>query len=103
MAISDSNIRYIHPAMELLSSKADTMLAGVLCNAGTAEQIERAGLVELLFQHMGDKKDDDEFVLQITFTFCKLLSFRATSKKLLESTKVVFYLVDLLQDPNKEV
>jgi hypothetical protein len=83
--------------------KANTVHAGVLCNAGTAEQIEKAGLVQLLFQHMVDKKDDDEFVLQITFTFCKLLTFRATSKQLLENTKVVFYLVDLLQDPNKEV
>jgi hypothetical protein len=36
----------------------------VLCNEGTAEQIVKAGLVEMLFQHMGDKKEDDEFVLQ---------------------------------------
>ena len=57
----------------------------------------------MLFQHMGDKKEDDEFVLQITFTFAKLLSFEATRKRLLEDTDVLHYLVDLVQDKNKEV
>ena len=77
--------------------------AGVLCNDGTAEQIAGAGLIELLFQHMTDKKEDDEFVLQITFTFGKLLAHAPTCQCLLEKTDVVDYLVELLQDTNKEV
>lgn len=79
------------------------MSAGVLCNEGTADQIEEAGLIQMLFHHMGDKKEEDEFVLQITFTFSKLLGFKATSRSLLENTEIVYYLVDLLQDKNKEV
>lgn len=75
----------------------------MLCNEGTAEKLVDAGLVQMLFQHMGDKKDDDEFVLQITFTFAKLLSFTATRDALLTGTDVLYYLVDLLQDKNKEV
>lgn len=77
--------------------------AGVLCNESTAEQIAATGLVETLFGHMGAKKDDDEFVLQLTFTFSKLLSFEATAAALLQNTDILYYLVDLLQDKNKEV
>lgn len=77
--------------------------AGVLCNEDTAEQIAATGLVETLFGHMGAKKDDDEFVLQLTFTFSKLLSFEATAASLLQNTDILYYLVDLLQDKNKEV
>jgi hypothetical protein len=74
-----------------------------LCNESTAEEIEKAGLVHMLFHHMGDKKEDDEFVLQITFTCAKLLAFPATARCLMENTEIVHYLVDLLQDTNKEV
>ena len=52
---------------------------------------------------MSEKKEDDEFVLQIAYTFHKLLMFEATKQELLTNTSVVFYLVDLLQDTNKEV
>jgi hypothetical protein len=78
-------------------------IAGVLCNENTAEQIEKSGLLQMLFHHMGDKKEDDEFVLQITFTFSKLLSHKVTAQRLLDETDIVYYLVDLLQDKNKEV
>jgi len=79
------------------------MHTGVLCNESTAEQIAATGLVETLFGHMGAKKDDDEFVLQLTFTFSKLLSYEATAAALLQNTDILYYLVDLLQDKNKEV
>ena len=77
--------------------------AGVLCNENTAALIDKSGLPQMLFQHMGDKKEDDEFVLQITFTFSKLLSHKTTAQRLLDETDIVYYLVDLLQDKNKEV
>jgi hypothetical protein len=79
------------------------MPAGVLCNEGTAAKVVEAGMVPMLFQHMGEKKDDDEFVLQITYTFAKLLSQAPTREALLQGTDVLYYLVDLLQDKNKEV
>lgn len=60
--------------------------------------------VATLFTLMGDKKEDDEFVLQIAFTFHKFLLHDETRTMLLTNTQqVVFYLVDLLQDKNKEV
>jgi hypothetical protein len=60
--------------------------------------------VATLFQLMSDKKEDDEFVLQIAFTFHKFLLHDETRAALLSNTQqVVFYLVDLLQDKNKEV
>ncbi len=59
--------------------------------------------VNTLFVLMGEKKEDDEFVLQISFAFNKFMMYDATRQALLGSTQVVFYLVDLLQDKNKEV
>ncbi|KXZ50592.1 hypothetical protein GPECTOR_16g767 [Gonium pectorale] len=80
------------------------MFVGVLCNEGTAPLISQSGLVATLFTLMGDKKEDDEFVLQIAFTFHKFLLHDETRTTLLSNTQqVVFYLVDLLQDKNKEV
>jgi Kinesin-associated protein (KAP) len=40
--------------------------------------------------------------MQITFTFSKLLGFAPTRRCLLANTEIVHYLVDLLQDKNKE-
>ncbi|KAK3239306.1 Adenylyl-sulfate kinase (APS kinase) [Cymbomonas tetramitiformis] len=76
---------------------------GTLCNEPIAPLIVHAGLVEKLFQLMSDKKEDDEMVLQISFTFHRLLLYEPTREALLRHTQVVFYLVDLLQDKNKEV
>mmetsp|Transcript_33441 Transcript_33441/g.72987 ORF Transcript_33441/g.72987 Transcript_33441/m.72987 type:complete len:453 (-) Transcript_33441:38-1396(-) len=76
---------------------------GTLCSESTAPLIVQAGLVENLFQLMSDKKEDDEMVLQISFCFHKLLTFEPTREALLRYTQVVFYLVDLLQDKNREV
>jgi hypothetical protein len=42
-------------------------------------------------------------VLQIAYSFQRMLCSAATRDTLLSSTQVVSYLVDLLQDKNKEV
>lgn len=60
------------------------------------------GLVSTLFTLMGDKKDDDEFVLQIAFTFHKFLMQPATRAALLHTTQAVMYLIDLVHDKNAE-
>jgi hypothetical protein len=78
-------------------------MCGTLCNENTADLIVQAGLVESLFQLMSDKKEDDEMVLQISYTFYQLLVQEPTREALLRYTQVVFYLVDLLQDKNREV
>mmetsp|Transcript_18523 Transcript_18523/g.35810 ORF Transcript_18523/g.35810 Transcript_18523/m.35810 type:complete len:776 (-) Transcript_18523:393-2720(-) len=79
------------------------IFVGTLCNDKTSGMIVEAGLVETLFQLMSDKKEDDEMVLQISFTFHRLLLCTPTRDALLHYTQVVFYLVDLLQDKNREV
>ncbi|GAX77716.1 hypothetical protein CEUSTIGMA_g5159.t1 [Chlamydomonas eustigma] len=79
------------------------MFVGVLCNEGTAPLLVQSGLVNTLFVLMGEKKEDDEFVLQIAFSFNKFLMYDDTRLALLNYTQVVFYLIDLLQDKNKEV
>jgi len=79
------------------------IFAGTLCNDRTAQEVVDSGLVTKLYHLMSEKKEDDEFVLQIAYTFHKLLMFEPTKAELLNGTSVVFYLVDLLQDTNKEV
>eukprot|EP00201_Polytomella_parva_P001957 CAMPEP_0175087588 /NCGR_PEP_ID=MMETSP0052_2-20121109/29914_1 /TAXON_ID=51329 ORGANISM="Polytomella parva, Strain SAG 63-3" /NCGR_SAMPLE_ID=MMETSP0052_2 /ASSEMBLY_ACC=CAM_ASM_000194 /LENGTH=860 /DNA_ID=CAMNT_0016359951 /DNA_START=75 /DNA_END=2653 /DNA_ORIENTATION=- len=79
------------------------MFVGVLCNEGTALPLVESRLVNTLFVLMGEKKEDDEFVLQIAFSFHKFLLYEETRHALLHYTQVVYYLVDLLQDKNREV
>lgn len=79
-------------------SRLQTTVHDPVCSCAARSQ------VTTLFQLMGDKKEDDEFVLQIAFTFHKFLLHDETRASLLTNTQqVVFYLVDLLQDKNKEV
>ena len=64
------------------------MFVGVLCNEGTAPLLVQAGLVNTLFVLMGEKKDDDEFVLQIAFAFNRFLMFEESRNALLNYTQV---------------
>lgn len=64
------------------------MFVGVLCNEGTAPMLVESGLVNILFQLMGEKKEDDEFVLQIAFAFNKFMMYDATRTALLGQTQV---------------
>jgi hypothetical protein len=64
------------------------MFVGVLCNDGTAPLLVETGLVNTLFVLMGEKKEDDEFVLQIAFAFNKFLMFEETRLALLNNTQV---------------
>lgn len=44
--------------------------------------------VKTLFILMGDKKEDDEFVLQIAFSFHKFMMYDETRHALLNNTQV---------------
>ena len=79
------------------------IFTGALVNNANAHMIVDAGLVDRIYNLMSEKKEDDEFVLQIAYAFQRMLCCEATREALLSSTQVVFYLVDLLQDKNKEV
>ncbi|KAL0039405.1 hypothetical protein WJX79_006988 [Trebouxia sp. C0005] len=79
------------------------MFVGVVCDDTTAPQLVQTGLVSIMYELMGSKKEDDEFVLQIAHSLSLLLACQATRSMLLDGTQVAFYLVDLLQDANAEV
>lgn len=59
----------------------------VLCNARTAGKIVKTPLIPLLMDLITAKKQDDEFVLQITYLFLKLLSFPETAAVLIQHTQ----------------
>lgn len=77
------------------------IFVGAVVSEANAHLIVEAGLVERIYNLMSDKKEDDEFVLQISYAFQRMLCCSATRDALLSTTQVVFYLVDLLQDKNK--
>jgi hypothetical protein len=60
-------------------------------------------LIQALYDLMTDKQEDDEIVLQISYTFYKLLEHKETRIQLLNSTQVVAYMLDLLHDKNQEI
>ena len=60
-------------------------------------------LVSVLYDLMADKQEDDEIVLQITYTFFRCLQHETTRDVLLNHTQVVSYFVDLLYDKNTEI
>ena len=60
-------------------------------------------LVAVLYDLMADKQEDDEIVLQITYTFFRCLQHETTRDVLLNQTQVVSYFVDLLYDKNEAI
>jgi hypothetical protein len=60
-------------------------------------------LVAVLYDLMADKQEDDEIVLQITYTFFRCLQHESTRDILLNQTQVVSYFVDLLYDKNDAI
>ena len=79
------------------------IFVGTVCTAGTAGPLADAGLPGLLFSLLGEKKEDDEMVLQISFAFHRLLCHPPTRDALLVHQQIVYYLVDLMFDKNTEV
>ena len=77
--------------------EAVVFVGSVVCEEN-ARLVVDAGLVESIYALMREKKDDDEFVLQIAHAFRRMLRCGATRDALVRSTQAVFYLVDLLQD-----
>ena len=82
--------------------EAVVFVGSVVCEEN-ARLVVDAGLVESIYALMREKKDDDEFVLQIAHAFRRMLRCGATRDALVRSTQAVFYLVDLLQDVNDDV
>jgi hypothetical protein len=76
---------------------------GALATKNTTPLIVQTPLVPALLALITERKNDDEFVLQIAFTFHKLLLFPETRQMFIAEPKGVPYLVDLLFDVNEQV
>lgn len=95
--------QYIHGVVEDDILLEVVIFIGTVCTASTAGPVADAGLPGLLFSLLGEKKEDDEMVLQISFAFHRLLFHEPTRDALLEHQQIVYYLVDLMFDKNTEV
>lgn len=78
----------------LSTAAADENCAKLLCDNGIMKK-----LIDLLKTH----QEDDEIVLQIIYTFYVTLWHKDNIHYLIEKTDVPAYLVDLLQDNNKNI
>ena len=76
---------------------------GSVVSETTAAHVVDAGLVEAAYALLREKKDDDEFVLQIVRAFRAMLRHPETRDALLENTQAAYYLVDLLADECESV
>ena len=79
------------------------IFAGTIATENTSKQLLESEIFEKLFYLLREKREDDEIVLQITFTLHKLLLFEPSRSGLLGNTDVLEYLIDLVNDKNKEV
>jgi len=68
-----------------------------------ADILAQSKLVGNLYELMTEKQEDDEMVLQITYTFYNFIRWEQTRAQLLQNEPVVTYLVDLLYDSNAEI
>ena len=77
------------------------MLVGtVTASEKAARLVSNTLIIKLLNTLISEKQEDDEMVMQIMYTFHKMLYFKATRKIILDETRAVNYLLDLLPDKN---
>ena len=80
------------------------MLIGTItCCDKCAKMIKTTMIIEQLNNLLEEKQEDDEMVMQIMFAFYKLLLCKSTRETILHETKVVNYLLELLQDQNPRI
>mmetsp|Transcript_1437 Transcript_1437/g.1212 ORF Transcript_1437/g.1212 Transcript_1437/m.1212 type:complete len:428 (+) Transcript_1437:2-1285(+) len=102
-------INFLHNHLAAGASEDDIMLE-IIIFIGTcvsdpqcAPIFANSQLVAVLYDLMADKQEDDEMVLQITYTLFRCLQHESTREVLLNHTQVVSYFVDLLYDKNAEI
>jgi hypothetical protein len=80
------------------------MLIGtVTCSDKCAKLVKTTMVIQQLNNLLEEKQEDDEMVMQIMFAFYKLLLCKSTREMILHETKVVNYLLELLQDQNPRI
>ena len=79
------------------------IFVGTICSEHTASRLVSSKIIQLLLMVLSGKKDDEEIVLQVAYTLYKLLLHQPTRDELLHKTEVLSWLVEILNDKNKEV
>ncbi len=109
MLIDYDMINFLHTHLAPGASEDDIMLEIIIfigtcvSDPNCAPIFANSQLVAVLYDLMADKQEDDEMVLQITYTFFRCLQHESTRDVLLNHTQVVSYFVDLLYDKNAEI
>mmetsp|Transcript_30666 Transcript_30666/g.30305 ORF Transcript_30666/g.30305 Transcript_30666/m.30305 type:complete len:609 (-) Transcript_30666:29-1855(-) len=80
------------------------MLVGTITSCEQiAKMIANTLIIQLLHTLLSEKQEDDEMVMQIMYTFYRLLLFKATRTIILNKTQAVNFLLELLQDKNPRI
>jgi hypothetical protein len=69
----------------------------------TASVLASQGIIELLIDLLKDKQEDDELVLQVIYVFYQMTTHTASRTKMIKDTNAPEYLIELMNDKNKEV
>ncbi|OMJ87705.1 hypothetical protein SteCoe_10549 [Stentor coeruleus] len=79
------------------------LISTIVCSDKCAKLIGGTTIIKQLNSLLEEKQEDDEMVMQIMFSFYKLLLSKSTRENILHETKVVNYLMELLQDQNPRI
>ncbi|CAF1046604.1 unnamed protein product [Adineta ricciae] len=80
------------------------ILVGTLCaDDACAEVLAKSGIIQILIELLHAQQEDDEIVLQICYVFYQLCFHKSTRHVIIKKTDAPAYLIDLMQDKNKEV
>ncbi|CAF3976459.1 unnamed protein product [Rotaria magnacalcarata] len=80
------------------------VLVGTLCaDDACAEVLAKSDIIQILIDLLHAQQEDDEIVLQICYVFYQLCFHKSTRNVIIKKTEAPAYLIDLMQDKNKEV
>ncbi|CAF3265920.1 unnamed protein product [Rotaria socialis] len=80
------------------------VLVGTLCaDDACAEVLAKSDIIQILIDLLHAQQEDDEIVLQICYVFYQLCFHKSTRNVIIKNTEAPAYLIDLMQDKNKEV
>ncbi|EEB13642.1 Kinesin-associated protein, putative [Pediculus humanus corporis] len=79
------------------------LLGTAACDEDCAMLMCKEGILISLIELLKAKQEDDEIVLQIIYMFYQIIRHDSTRNHLILETDAAAYLIDLMQDKNKEI
>ncbi|GBG72063.1 hypothetical protein CBR_g10998 [Chara braunii] len=79
------------------------IFTGTTCTEASAPGLVSSGLVQKICGLLLERREDDDMVLQVCYTFSRFMLYEATRSALMRNVQVVCYLVELLRERNKAV